>query len=235
MVSVKKFGAVVLAFGLVQNSRAVSLDNPLTLLTPAHGRAIYTHLLEHHWVPQTGLFASFPDSQDADLAQQSSTYEQAAMGLLALQVGDDDRAEGLLQFFKRAWDAQPHGFSNFYNADFGSAGIEKTVHAGPNAWVGLFAARFANRKDNPQALTLALDVGYWMANSLPHKHGAIAMGIADVPRGAPWTRIFSTENNISYYAFLSELVKNKNLDAAQRQLFNAERYAAENWLVEYGL
>ena len=59
------------------------------------------------------------------------------------------------------------------------------------------------------------------------KRGAIAMGITDVPHGAPWSRIYSTENNISYYAFLSELVKNPGLDAAQRRLFNAERYAAE--------
>ena len=34
--------------------------------------------------------------------------------------------------------------ANFYNAFFGTEGIEKTVHVGPNAWAGLFAARFGN-------------------------------------------------------------------------------------------
>jgi hypothetical protein len=235
MFLLKKLSTVGLTFCLLSTGQASSLDQGLTLLTSAHGQAIYTHLLEHHWVPQTGLFASFPDSQDATMAQQSSTYEQAAMGLLALQLGDEDRTERLLEFFKRTWDVQPHGFMNFYNTDFGSSGIEKTVHAGPNAWVGLFAARFANRKENPDALTLALNVGYWMANSLPHKNGAIAMGISDTPQGAPWTRIYSTENNISYYAFLSELLKSSHLDAAQRQLFTTERFAAENWLLNKAL
>jgi len=227
----KKIGALTLVCAVIQPTDAASLQDHFSLLTAVRGQAIYRHLLEHHWIPDTGLFASFPDSQDARLAQQASTYEQAAMGLLALQIQDRNRAETLLQFFKQRWTAQPHGLMNFYNADFGTAGIEKTVHVGPNAWVGLFAARMANRNENTDARQLALDIAYWIATGVPHHHGAVAMGISDMVHGAPWAHIFSTENNISYYAFLSELLKNKTLDAGQRQLFAEERSHVENWLL----
>jgi hypothetical protein len=98
---------------------------------------------------------------DQKLSQQASTYEQAAMGLLALRFGDQERADGLFQFFKKTWDEGPNqhgpraglrGLANFYNAYFGTEGIEKTIHAGPNAWVGLFAAKYANTTKRRDAL-----------------------------------------------------------------------------------
>ena len=228
----KKAWALIVAFCVSNPGSAGWGQTPgLSLITPAYGQAIYKRLLEHHWVPETGLFASFPDSQNNKLAQQASTYEQAAMGLLALRLNDTERAGGILEFFRHAWTAHPHGLMNFYNADFGDAGIEKTVHVGPNAWVGLFAARMANQTGDSDAFSLALDISYWIANGVPHRHGAVAMGPVDQPQGAPWTKIFSTENNISYYAFLTELLKAKGLEAAQRQTLTAERSTVENWLL----
>ena len=35
-----------------------------SLITPDHVEAIYKNLVQTHWVPQTGLFLSFPDSSD---------------------------------------------------------------------------------------------------------------------------------------------------------------------------
>src|SRR4029077_11868437 len=119
---------------------------------------------------------------------------------------DLDHARALLDFFKKAWAEGPeisrtrygiHGLANFYNADFGSEGIEKTIHLGPNAWVGLFAARFANTTQDTQAMQFALDLEYWMANVLPHENGGVAMGPRDDAFGAAWSHIYSTENNIS--------------------------------------
>src|SRR5579864_6432294 len=150
-----------------------------SLIQPEHAEAIYRRLVEVHWTPRTGLFRSFPDSSDLKLSQQASTYEQAAMGLLAIRFGDMDRARQLFDFLKTTWTAGPevfrsqpgaHGLANFYNADFGSEGIEKTVHLGPNAWAGLFAAKLANTSKDPQALQLALDIEYWIANVLPHSN-----------------------------------------------------------------
>ena len=132
-----------------------------SLIQPQHAEAIYRHLIELHWTPRTGLFRSFPDSSDLKLSQQASTYEQAAMGLLAIRFGDTDRAKQLFDFFKGTWSSGPeasrahpgvHGLANFYNADFGSEGIEKIIHMGPNAWVGLCAAKLANVTKDTAAL-----------------------------------------------------------------------------------
>jgi tetratricopeptide (TPR) repeat protein len=210
------------------------------LIKPKHAEAIYRHLVEVHWTPRTGLFRSFPDSNDLKLSQQASTYEQAAMGLLCLRFGDLERADQLFHFFKNAWESGPNqsgarhglrGLVNFYNADFGTEGIEKIIHVGPNAWAGLFAAMLANQTKNAEALQWALDVEYWIANVLPHDRGGVAMGLRDDPYGAPWSRIYSTENNLSYYAFLTELLRNSTLDKPIRLAITLERDRVENWLV----
>lgn len=212
----------------------------VSLIKPEHAEAIYRHLVEFHWTPNTGLFRSFPDSNDRKLSQQASTYEQAAMGLLCIRFGDLERADKLFHFFKSAWEAGPEhpgprhgirGLVNFYNADFGSEGIEKTIHVGPNAWAGLFAAKFANITKNQEALQWALDVEYWIANVVPHSRGGVAMGVQDDPYGAAWSRIYSTENNLSYYAFLTELLRSPGLEKDIRAAITLERNRVENWLI----
>lgn len=213
---------------------------PIQLITPTHAQSIYRHLLEHHWVSKTGLFLAFPDSADRKIAQQASTYEQAAMGLLALQVGDVDRAKAIVSFFQSAWVAGPQkqgpnfglrGLSNFYNAEYGSDGIEKTIHVGPNAWAGLLAARLANQTHDREALQWAMDVAYWIANGVPHENGAVAMGPRDTPQGGPWAHVFSTENNLSYYAFLTELLRSPSMERTPRAALTQERDRVENWLL----
>jgi len=211
------------------------------LITSEHAEAIYRRLVQAHWTPKTGLFRSFPDSADLKLSQQASTYEQAAMGLLAIHFGDRERAEQLFRFFKNAWVAGPErqgpnhgmrGLANFYNADFGTPGVEGTIHSGPNAWVGLFAATLANRNKDKEALQFALDIEYWLTNTVPHENGGIAMATHDDPYGAAWSRIYSTENNLSYYAFLTELLRNPVLEKALRVAITTERDHVEHWLLE---
>jgi hypothetical protein len=230
---------VLLALSLaLARTEAASRDN-VPLIRAEHAQAIYANLLQTHWVPRTGLFLSFPDSLDRKLSQQASVYEQAAVGLLALRVGDTARAQGLAKFLGEKWAAEPlrperngmFGLANFYNAEFGTGGIEQTVHSGPNAWVGLFAARLANTTNDPEPRKLALDIAYWLANGVPHAGGAVAMGPRDDPHGAPWSRVFSTENNLSYYAMLTELLRSPALEKEQRVSLTQERDRIENWLV----
>ena len=210
------------------------------LITPQHAQAIYRRLVEAHWTPKTGLFRSFPDSADLKLSQQASTYEQAAMGLLAIHFGDQERVSQLFHFFKNAWMAGPdrqgashgmRGLANFYNADFGTPGIEGIIHSGPNAWVGLFAATLANRDRDAEALQFALDIEYWLANTIPHENGGIAMAAHNDPYGAAWSRIFSTENNLSYYAFLTELLRSPALAKDVRAAITTERDHVDHWLL----
>jgi hypothetical protein len=235
-----KIFQTVVTFSLVASLATPTLRAE-ALIQPAQAEAIYRQLVEAHWTPRTGLFRSFPDTSDLKLSQQSSTYEQAAMGLLAIRFGDLERAQSLLDFFKRTWAAGPEtpgprhgmrGLANFYNADFGSEGVEKTIHSGPNAWVGLFAARLANTTKDHEALQLALDIEYWLANVVPHDRGGVAMGFRDDPYGATWSRIYSTENNLSDYGFLTELLRSTAIDKAQRAAITQERDGVENWLVK---
>jgi hypothetical protein len=217
----------------------VAAGDQSPLITAPQAEAIYKRLVTEHWVPKTGLFISFLGTQDRKLSQQASTYEQAAAGLLALRVGDRPRADALFEFLRTAWAEGPmlpgredvHGFANFYNAEFGGPGIEKTIHVGPNAWAGLFVAAYANQTGNPDAQLLALDMARWMIKDIPHRDGGIAMGPIDGMDGIPWPQIYSTENNVSYYGFLSELLRAKSLDWNDRLAFSAERGRIENWLV----
>ena len=212
----------------------------VSLLTANHAHSIYQRLLEAHWIADTGLFLSFPDSSDCKLSQQASLYEQGAVGLLALRLGDTERARSIFDFLKKTWTAEPlrperdgqRGLSNFYNAYFGFGGIETTIQLGPNAWVTLFAARYANTLHDTEALQWSLDTAYWMMNSLPHEDGAVAMGAHDEPHGAPWAHIYSTENNISYDAMLNELLRSTQIDPAQRAAIARERDRVESWLVD---
>src|SRR5882672_258715 len=110
---------------LTSISLVISLTAPSlfaqALIEPEHAEAIYRHLVEVHWTPRTGLFRSFPDSNDLKLSQQASTYEQAAMGLLCIRFGDQERADQLFQFFQKTWAAGPdvagprHGLRGLVN------------------------------------------------------------------------------------------------------------------------
>ena len=199
-----------------------------TLIQPTQLSAIYQHLVSRHWVPETGLFISFLGTGDRKLSQQASTYEQGAVGLLAIRLGDRARADGIARFFKEAWTGQ--GFPNFFNAEFGQAGIEKTVHVGPNAWAGLFLARYANTYHDPEFDQLACDIAHWMAPGIAHRHGGIAMGPRVGADGVPWPQVFSTENNLSYYAFLTELLRSSRLSPATIAELAQERDGVESWL-----
>ncbi|MFA5975481.1 MAG: hypothetical protein WC859_04870 [Elusimicrobiota bacterium] len=177
------------------------------------------------------------------MAQQASTYDQGAVGLLALHLGDTERAKQILQFFRRAWDEAPqrkehigrHGLANFFNVHFGTEGIEKTVHVGPNAWVGLFAARYGNALHDEEATRLALDIAYWIRTSVPHRAGAVAMSSGDSGSGAPGSNVLSTENNISYYAFLTELLRCPRLEKEELVALTEERDHVEGWLFNSAL
>jgi hypothetical protein len=227
---------LVNAFSVAETTPAAFESKPL--ITPAQAQTIYRHLVESHWVPETGLFISFLGTQDKKLAQQSSTYEQGAVGLLAVRMGDMARAKGIFKFLRNAWAEGPYkggregvsGLSNFYNAEFGGEGIEKTIHAGPNAWAGLFAAYYGNKAGDKEAIDWALEMATWMTHEIPHRDGGIAMGPVD-SGGVPWTQVYSTENNVSYYAFLAELLRSTQLSENDRTWLTAEKNHIEDWLV----
>lgn len=58
------------------------------------------------------------------------------------------------------------------------------------------------------------------------------MGLRNDPYGASWSKIYSTENNLSYFAFLTELLRSPVMDKAKRAAITLERDAVERWLVK---
>ncbi len=174
------------------------------------------------------------------MSQQASTYDQSLVGLLALQVGDVERAKGIYAFLKKEWDQGPTrkgpregvlGLVNFYNAEFGSRGIEDIIHAGPNAWAALFAARLAEKEKDRKAFAWALSVAAWMAQTIPHQNGAIAMGPHYALDRQHWSSVYSAENNVSYLGLLSELMRSSQLPAKDRDWIQKEKNGIEQWLL----
>jgi hypothetical protein len=215
-------------------------DHYPSLLNVAQLKSLYKSLIEGYWVPQTGLFLSFPRTGDLRLVQQAATYDQGVIGILLLKLGDLKKVGKILAFYETAWAGAAersgprqgvYGLSNFYNSYFSVEGVEKTMHVGPNAWIGLLASRYWRRTGDPQARDLALGIAHWMIEKVPHTDGAIAMG--QIPwNGAPWDHIYSTENNLSTYAFLGDLLKAKDLAPADRRLIKEEREGIGKWLIE---
>jgi len=223
-------GALLICSGAPACASAASDRNASALSV-----LIYQDLLQNHRVKNTGLFLSFPETRDHKLSQQASTYDQGTVGLLALKMGDDETVESLLKFFNEQWDQAAGGtghggLANFYNAYFGTTGIEGTAHAGPNAWIGLLAARAARLNGSRTGRDLAIKIAHWIKDDLPHRSGIVAMSNQVDPLGTPWPSVFSTENNISYDAFLSELLK-LPLANEDKLTFAREQKDIEHWLI----
>src|SRR5204862_5785755 len=93
------------------------------------------------------------------------------------------------------------------------------------------AASLGNKTGNPEATAWALEMARWITRDVPHRTGGVAMGPLSGGDGTPWPKIYSTENNISYYAFLSELLRAPALAPKDRLWLTAEKNHVENWLI----
>ena len=212
-------------------------DHAAPLLNQEKAAQLYKSLIEGYSVPSSGLFLSFPRTTKLSLTQQASTYDQGVVGLALLQLGDKEKVGKILAFYEKAWtnterNGGKHpvrGFANLYNAYFGIRGLEKSINVGPNAWIGLLAARYYRQTRDSKALNLAVQMARWMIRDVPHRNGAIAMG-AVAWNDAPYPKIFSTENNISAYAFLTELAQSGGLRPWDRVQVEFERWRIARWL-----
>ena len=82
-----------------------------------------------------------------------------------------------------------------------------------------------------EARKLALSIAHWMIAKVPHTDGAIAMG--QIPwNSTPWNQIYSTENNLSTYAFMGDLLKATDLRPDERLLISQEHDRIGNWLIK---
>ena len=154
------------------------------------------HYLKSQQADQTGLVNSFTNTSDEMLINQASTYDQALAVIVFLLNKDNVAASRILDFYKSKWTGI--GFPNFYNTNDGQAGIEGTIHLGPNAWIVLAALQYDSMTGKKRYYDFAHKIALWITQ-LPHDDaGGISMGsVADW--GANWREVFSVENNIDAF------------------------------------
>src|SRR3989338_4523268 len=177
----------------------------------------------------TYLLTSYPDA--SGLEDQAATYDQAVAGMAFLEQGDYTNANKILDFFKANWDGT--GFWTFYNTqDPNGTKVEQLKILGPNAWIGIFCVRYFMKTGDQSAIDLAKKIAVWIS-TLPGQNGARATG-ADNPGTTPnFGTIFSTENNLDYYALLDSLNKILPSSDSDKTLFTQEQGALKNWFTTY--
>jgi hypothetical protein len=81
------------------------------------------------------------------------------------------------------------------------------VHLGPNMWVGIAALQYTALTGDLEFIGFCVDMAKWTRQLEHHSfpdgvRGGVCMGSG---WGPDWSLVYSTENNIDYYAFLKML------------------------------
>jgi hypothetical protein len=196
------------------------------------------------------------------LDDDAFTYDQAVAIVCLIYCGESEKAKRLLKIFEDNFDMEKNGrrgllnsyvasrFDCFFPAPSGEKdllclGVDgNRIHLGPNAWMGLASEHYYASAKDPQALRFALKIFTW-AKGLHHypmpdgSRGAVSMGFG---WGPDWENIYSTENNLDYYAFLKNLAEIYDNVTTSRAVFSdmkvsledvkKERSDVEKWLLQ---
>ncbi len=172
--------------------------------------------------------------QQGLLDQQAFTYDQALAVMMYSMNNRKGKAEQILRVLKNNFYAQKNGYTglltsyrtaefDIWGEDMLLAGIDgDRIHVGPNMWVALAALHHDRINHSEKHLGFAIDIAKW-AYDLPHfkfsdgSRGAVSMGSG---WGPDWSKVYSTENVIDYYAVLKILEQIYHRDNGKyRQLF----------------
>lgn len=199
------------------------------------------------------------------LDDQAFTYDQALAILVLIHAGEYDKARYLLSVFTDNFMTEKNGhlgllnsytlsnFDYFIPTRSGKRrllcmGIDgDRIHVGPNMWIGLGFLQYYAHTGSPEFLPCALEMFKW-TRSLNHYEmpdgtpGGVSMGYG---WGTQWNHVFSTENNISYYVFILNLIKiyegsSRNIRdiylscGVDIQELRKEKKYIHNWLIHVG-
>ena len=150
--------------------------------------------VKNHQNQRTGLIESFEG--DARLRTVSYVYDDGLAIIAYSLFGDFTQARLGLEFFlKHAERFEQRAFYNAYYSKKGDV-AEYVAHAGPNLWIGIASAHYAQASKDRRYLVLARDIAAWI-ETLQDAEGGIRGG-----RDISW---YSTEHNLDGYAFFSML------------------------------
>lgn len=238
-------------------TQQIAAKNTPVFLSATPTPPVDTSAKTHAWLAElqaattTGLVASHPDDQSfiyhegivAEWAKvynftQAFTYDQAITGITMLDARNLAGAKKIFDFFYKEWQKEGSDFKGFYtvyNIDTANQWkkYEWRKGSGESAWMGLFALRYSQKaatvEEKTKGAALAVSIGKWL-KTLPHSDGAVAMGAND-PAGKPNRgALYSTENNLDYYALLRNLSESTLVNAEDKAIFASEQAALKNWL-----
>jgi len=158
---------------------------------------------------------AFCTGKEGSLDAQSFTYDGAVAALSFLMAGQATKAERILRVYRQEFyyvKVDAIGLYNSYRTDmplnrYGglTPGIDgDRTHLGPTMWVAIAALQYTAVTGDLHYLSLAIDMATW-ARQLNHyrfadgQKGGVCMGFG---WGPDWSQVYSTENNVDYYAVL---------------------------------
>ncbi|MBI2096012.1 MAG: hypothetical protein HYT89_07595, partial [Candidatus Omnitrophica bacterium] len=187
---------------------------------------VYAWLTDNQKINRTGLLDSYPD--DPAMEDQGFTYDQAVAGAALLQAGRIAEAKKIFDFYSSIWDGT--GFWTVYHTQFSEG--PKTEHRkgmGPTASVALFAISYYAATGDEKALELAEKIAIWIQSLPGSGSGARAAGASNSRLNPDPGTLFSTEDNLGYYALLSALVKILPDSDDDKASFRAEAQDLRRW------
>ncbi|OGW81539.1 MAG: hypothetical protein A3C47_01935 [Omnitrophica bacterium RIFCSPHIGHO2_02_FULL_51_18] len=151
------------------------------------------HMVEwirSHQNLRTGLVASFEG--DAALEDWAFSYDQSLACQTYLLFNDPESAKRILSFYGSKAEKEDGAYYNAYHAGDGSP-VERTVHVGPNLWIGIAALQYENKMKDGRFMGIAKSVADWVIRMQDEEGGL---------KGGPAVSWYSTEHNLDAYAFL---------------------------------
>lgn len=164
----------------------------------------------------TGLVMSFEG--DSAIRDWAFTYDQSLVEQVFCISGDKEQAGQILEFYKDRAARRNGGFVNAYNVITGTPS-EEVVHLGPNIWIGIAAARYAEKTGDTTYLDLAENVARWVM-ALKDREGGV--------RGGPDVPWYSTEHNLDAYALFRMLYKTTEKEIYAKEMASTLKWIKEN-------
>ena len=193
----------------------------------------------------TGRFHDVYHRKVGYLDDGAYTYDLALAAMGLLLNGRQAEGERILDLLEKDFYLPKNGIRGLYNSyrvsngytqdDLQIGGDGDRMHAGPLLWVAFAALNHAKLMRNTRYLEFTLDMMEWCRSELTYYRfpdggrGGISMGMG---WGPDWTKIFSTEHNIDYFAVLQMLAKMyKESPPEVRAIFHEKNFTLE-WLRE---
>ncbi|MFH0880366.1 MAG: hypothetical protein V2A34_11690 [Lentisphaerota bacterium] len=192
---------------------------------------------------ETGRFHVLYYGKMGYLDDQAFSYDLALACIGFLLNGQPAQAEKILDALEKDFYLLKNGSFGLYNSylvssripveDLSMGGDGDRMHAGPLLWVAISALNHAKIQRTTRYLEFTLDMVNWCRTQLTYyrfpdgERGAISMGMG---WGPDWTKIFSTEHNIDYFAVLQMLHSIYAESGPEvREIFNRKRME-DAWL-----